>query len=280
MALSAHHTEHELSASGLSVSGLSVSRSPVSGSSVARQSFSESLLADLAASELSASELSAANAALEHQSAEQRVEWSLAHLPGAFVLSSSFGIQSAVLLHMATRVEPDLPVLLVDTGYLFKETYQFIETLTERLQLNLKVVTPDMSPARLEASYGKLWEQGAEGIKEYNQMMKVAPMEQALEDLGVGTWFAGLRRQQSGSRGERPVIEQRDDGRYKVYPLIDWTNRDIHRYLTEHNLPYHPLWEEGYVTVGDWHTSQPLRPGMQEEDTRFFGLQRECGLHL
>ncbi|WP_404416489.1 phosphoadenylyl-sulfate reductase [Vreelandella aquamarina] len=250
MAFSAHHTEHAL---------------PVSG---------------IARLEPSSSELAAANTALEQQPAEARIEWALEHLPGAFVLSSSFGIQSAVLLHLATRIKPDLPVLLVDTGYLFKETYQFIDTLTERLQLNLQVVTPQMSPARLETLYGKLWEQGAEGINSYNQLMKVAPMEQALEDLQVGTWFAGLRRQQSGSRQARPVMEQRDDGRYKVYPLIDWDNRDIHRYLTRHALPYHPLWEEGYVTVGDWHTSQPLRPGMQEEDTRFFGLQRECGLHV
>ena len=75
------------------------------------------------------------------------------------------------------------------------------------------------------------------------------------------------------------MVEQRDDGRYKVYPLIDWTNRDVHRYLVKHDLPYHPLWDEGYVSVGDWHTSRPLTPGMTEEETRFFGLKRECGLH-
>lgn len=217
---------------------------------------------------------------LEHQDAQTRLEWAFNHLPENFVLSSSFGIQSAVLLHLATRIKPDLPVLLVDTGYLFPETYQFIASLTERLNLNLKVATPDYTPARLEACHGKLWEQGLAGLTRYNQLMKVTPMEKALDSLEVGTWFAGLRRQQSGSREQRPVIEQRHDGRYKVYPLIDWHSRDIHRYLTEHDLPYHPLWEKGYVTVGDWHTSEPLQPGMQEEDTRFFGLKRECGLHL
>lgn len=221
-----------------------------------------------------------AESALEAATAEERVEWALANLPGRFVLSSSFGIQSAVLLHLATRVRPDLPVLLVDTGYLFPETYQFVETLRDRLDLNLTVVSSHWTPARLEAVHGKLWEQGVDGIERYNQMMKVAPMEQALDDLGVGTWFAGLRRQQASSREHRSVVEQRADGRYKVYPLIDWTNRDIHKYLVKHDLPYHPLWEQGYVSVGDWHTSRRLEPGMSEEETRFFGLKRECGLHV
>lgn len=213
-------------------------------------------------------------------SAEERVYWALKNLPEKFLLSSSFGVQAAVLLHMATRIKPDLSVLLVDTGYLFGETYRFVDELSQKLDLNLHVVSSHWTPARLEARYGKLWEQGVEGIEQYNQMMKVAPMEQALCDLNVGTWLSGLRREQSSSRVEKPVVEKRTDGRYKVYPLIDWTNKDVHQYLVKHNLPYHPLWEEGYVSVGDWHTSRPLAPGMSEEETRFFGLKRECGLHV
>ncbi|MEW8432014.1 MAG: phosphoadenosine phosphosulfate reductase family protein, partial [gamma proteobacterium symbiont of Ctena orbiculata] len=67
--------------------------------------------------------------------------------------------------------------------------------------------------------------------------------------------------------------------RFKVHPVIDWHNRDVHRYLQKHNLPYHPLWEQGYASVGDVHTSRPLELGMHEEETRFFGLKRECGIH-
>ena len=216
---------------------------------------------------------------LESWSAAERVHWALENLPGQFILTSSFGIQSAVLLHLVKQIRPEMPVLFIDTGYLFPETYQFAKTLTERLKLNLKVVAPAWTPARLESVYGKLWENGVEGLDHYNRLMKVEPMERALNDLNVGTWFAVLRREQAKSRADRPVVEQRKDGRYKVYPLIDWTNRDIHRYLTEHDLPYHPLWEKGYVSVGDWHTSVPLTGDMTEEETRFFGLKRECGLH-
>ena len=100
----------------------------------------------------------------------------------------------------------------------------------------------------------------------------------AFNKLEVGSWFAGLRRQQSSSRSELPVLRIQD-GRFKMHPIIDWSNRDVYRYLTQHNLPYHPLWERGYVSVGDWHSSRPLTAGMREEDTRFSGLKRECGLH-
>lgn len=217
---------------------------------------------------------------LESMVAEERVRWALEALPGSFMLSSSFGIQSAVLLHLATRIQPDLPVILADTGYLFDETYRFVDDLVKKLDLNLHVVSSAWTPARLEACYGKLWEQGVEGIDLYNRIMKVEPIEKALDTLSTGTWFAGLRREQSSSREKKTVVEQRSDGRYKVYPLIDWSNRDVHRYLVKHDLPYNPLWEKGYVTVGDWHTSQPLTAGVTEEETRFFGLKRECGLHV
>jgi len=215
---------------------------------------------------------------LEQLSAGERVGWALDKLPGRFMLSSSFGIQAAVSLHMVTRLAPQIPVVLVDTGYLFPETYDFARALTRRLGLNLHLYRPPYTPAQFEARFGRLWEQGLEGIERYNAIMKVAPMRRALGELGIGTWFSGLRRSQSSSRARLPMIEVKE-GRFKVYPIADWSNRDVHRYLREHDLPYHPLWEQGYVSVGDVHTTRPLGAGMSEEQTRFFGLKRECGLH-
>ncbi|WP_241086276.1 phosphoadenylyl-sulfate reductase [Candidatus Vondammii sp. HM_W22] len=218
------------------------------------------------------------NQQMEKETAEERVQWALQHLPGSHLLSSSFGIQGAVMLHLVTQAAPEIPVMLIDTGYLFSETYQFIDELTDRLQLNLMVYRAQRSASWQEALLGKLWEQGREGIERYNQINKVEPMQRALRDLEVGTWFAGLRREQSESRAGLPVLRLHD-GRFKLHPIIDWSKRDVHHYLSHHSLPYHPLWEQGYVSVGDRHTSCPLTPGMLEEETRFFGLKRECGLH-
>jgi phosphoadenosine phosphosulfate reductase len=212
-------------------------------------------------------------------SAEERVDWALEHLPGQHVLSSSFGAQSAVSLHLLTQRLPEMPVVVVDTGYLFPETYRFIDELTERLSLNLHVVRPHLSPAWLQARYGELWNQGREGLDRYNRLAKVEPMQRALVDLGAGTWFAGLRRQQSLSRATAPVLDYRQ-GRWKVHPIVDWTDRDVGMYLRRYDLPYHPLWDQGYVSIGDTHTTRRWEPGMREEDTRFFGIKRECGLHL
>jgi len=218
------------------------------------------------------------NADLEGQSAQQRVSWALDNLPSNFVLSSSFGAQSAVMLHLLVQQHPDIPVVLTDTGYLFPETYQFIDTLVDKLKLNLQVYRDEVSPAWQEARHGRLWEQGIEGIEKYNRMNKVAPMQKALQDLQAKSWFAGLRRSQSDQRETLPVV-QRLDKQFKIYPIIDWSNKDIHYYLKEHGLPYHPLWEQGYVSIGDWHTTRSLEEGMSEQDTRFFGMKRECGLH-
>jgi phosphoadenosine phosphosulfate reductase len=223
-------------------------------------------------------DLDALNARLERCSAEERVAWALANGPAEAALSSSFGAQSAVALHMLSRQRPDIPVILVDTGYLFPETYRFADALTERLQLNLKVFRPLVSRAWMEARHGRLWEQGVVGIEQYNSLRKVEPMRRALDELHVGTWFTGLRRQQSASRAQTPIVQQRGE-RYKVSPIADWNDRDVWRYLKAHDLPYHPLWEQGYVSIGDFHTTRRWEPGMREEDTRFFGLKRECGIH-
>lgn len=218
------------------------------------------------------------NRKLEGLSAEQRIEWALHYLPGNHIMTSSFGIQGALMLHLVTRIAPDIPVVLVDTGYLFPETYAFIDQLSERLQLNLQVHRAEQSPAWQESRYGRLWEQGLSGIEHYNRLNKVEPLQHALKALDAGSWFAGLRRQQSDSRSALPVVRIQND-RFKIHPVIDWHNRDVHRYLQQHGLPYHPLWEKGYVSVGDVHTSRPLELGMREEETRFFGLKRECGIH-
>ncbi|MDE1963211.1 MAG: phosphoadenylyl-sulfate reductase [Xanthomonadaceae bacterium] len=210
--------------------------------------------------------------------AEERVRWALRNVSGPLVLSSSFGAQSALMLHLVTRKRPDIPVVLVDTGYLFPETYRFVDQLVERLKLDLRVYRPAISPAWMEARHGKLWEQGEEGIRRYNALRKVEPMQRALGELGASGWFSGLRRVQSRSRGSIPFIQRRN-GRWKFHPLADWRDRDVGQYLARHDLPYHPLWDQGYVSIGDVHTTRPWAPGMDAEDTRFFGLHRECGLH-
>jgi phosphoadenosine phosphosulfate reductase len=215
---------------------------------------------------------------LSNATASERIEWAAGQFGSALVLSTSFGAQAAVMLHLATRIVPDIPVVFIDTGYLFPETYRFADELTKRLRINLKVYRAAETPELMEARVGKLWEKGADGLETYNQIRKVEPMQRALSEQGAQAWLAGLRRTQSSTREGLPVVSTQD-GRIKVLPIADWSDRDIHRYLTENGLPYHPLWEKGYVSIGDVHTSRPLTADMTPEETRFFGIKRECGIH-
>lgn len=210
--------------------------------------------------------------------AEARIADALKTLPGQHILSSSFGAQSAVMLHLLTRQAPNIPVVLIDTGYLFPETYNFVDALSERLQLNLQVYSPQVSGAWQEARHGKRWEAGLQGLQDYNHEAKVEPMKRAIDQLQVGTWFSGLRRSQAPERANTPFVEPFGD-RFKVYPIADWSDKDIYDYMKKHTLPYHPLWEQGYVSIGDVHTTRSLRQVDSIEETRFFGLKRECGLH-
>jgi len=215
---------------------------------------------------------------LQSLQAHERIEWALQHLPGIHALSSSFGVQSAVSLHLMTQAKPDIPIILVDTGYLFPETYQYIDELVGRLKLNLQVFKSELSPAWLESRYGKLWNEGIEGIERYNQIMKVEPMKNALQALGVKTWFSGIRNAQSDSRRQKQIVEKAGSV-YKFNPIVDWTDRDVFFYMKKHQLPQHPLWDKGYISIGDTHTTRPLSADLNEDEVRFFGLKRECGIH-
>jgi len=215
---------------------------------------------------------------LEVRSAEERVAWILQHCGGRAIVSTSFGIQSAVLLHMVAAQRPDVPVVFIDTGFLFDETYRFAAELEQQLGLNVRVYKPALSPQQLVESHGELWAAGEDGLAQYNQIVKVEPMQRAIKELRPLAWLSGVRRLQASSRSNRPVSDEQW-GVAKMYPLIDWTDRDVYRYLKKHDLSYHPLWEQGYVSVGDYHSSKPLTAGADHEATRFGGTKRECGLH-
>jgi phosphoadenosine phosphosulfate reductase len=238
-----------------------------------------SLVPDPVAAAESPRALAELNTWLAGLPAKLRIAWALESLSGEHALSSSFGAQSAAALHLATQVRPDLPVILVDTGYLFPETYRFVDDLAHRLALNLHVVRPDPARAWKPVSVETLQQAGVDAIDRYNAVHKVEPMRRALESLGVRTWIAGLRRGQATTRAAIDFLELRD-GRWKLHPLADWSDRDVGLYLARHGLPYHPLWHDGYVSIGDVHSTRRWEPGMREEDTRFFGLRRECGLHV
>jgi len=225
------------------------------------------------------SHIAAANSELEGLSAEEVIRWTVSQYGPRAVASTSFGAHSAVMLHLISRVSPSTPVVFIDTGYLFPETYRFAEQLRERFQLNLHVYTPQMTGARLEALEGKLWEQADDGVERYLFLHKVEPMQRALEDLQCVAWLAGVRKEQTDHRGSLPRVAVQD-GRLKVHPILGWSTDEVEAYMAAHQLPLHPLYHDGYRSVGDWHSTLPTTPDMDPRAGRMLGKKQECGLHL
>ncbi len=223
--------------------------------------------------------LDSTNRELADADATRIIAWAAETFGCGLAMTSSFGAQAAVSLHLVTQVVPGIAVIAIDTGYWFPETYRFMDELAARLKLNLKVYHPAITAARQEATYGRLWEQGVEGLDRYHRINKIEPMQRALRELGVTAWIAGLRAQQTGHRAKLRTVETQD-GIYKVHPILRWTTKEVHEYLKKHGLPYHPLYEKGYKSIGDVHSTRPITAGMDERDGRFGGLKQECGLHI
>lgn len=214
-------------------------------------------------------------AELEKRNAGQRVAWLAETFGGRLVTSSSFGLQAAVMLHLLSQNAPDVPVIFVDTGYHFPETYRYLEELSGLLDLRVRRYVPSMTAAHQESVYGRLWESDP---KTYARLNKIEPMNRALKELGANVWLSGLRRSQSSSRADRAMAEQQGKT-LKVYPILDWADAQIASYFHEHKLPRHPLEKEGYLTMGDWHSTRKPQNGEGPESTRFNGKKYECGLH-
>lgn len=215
----------------------------------------------------------------EEASASEIVAWAYRLHGDKLALSSSFGADAALMLHLVTSVVPDIKVIFIDTGYLFPETYTFAEALKERFSLNLHVYSAKMTSAHQEALYGRLWEQGDAGVQRYLKMNKVEPMRRALEELGITGWLAGLRANQTEHRQALGRVTDQD-GRMKVHPILHWTKADVENYFQEHKLPRHPLFHEGYRSIGDVHSTIPVGPDDDDRAGRFLGAKKECGLHF
>ncbi len=211
-------------------------------------------------------------------SAGERLAALWQRFPGEIVASTSFGLQAAVMLKLIKEHAPEIPVVFIDTGYHFDETYHYAVTLTELLDLDIRIYRSKWSPAWQEAVHGKLWEQGEKGMESYGLMNKVEPMNRAIEELGARVWLSGLRRCHSRSRSDRAYAEQQSRT-MKAYPILDWCDDKVTEFFETAKLPKHPLADE-YVTMGDWHSTKKSSEADCKEETRFQGEKYECGLHL
>jgi phosphoadenosine phosphosulfate reductase len=203
------------------------------------------------------------------------LRWAVGALPeGRVAMSSTFGVGGLVLIHLLSEEGIRLPVFFIDTLHHFSETLEHAERVRERYELDLRVHRAAESRAEFEARHGpRLWERDEE---RYHHVTKVEPMREALE--GIDGWISARRRDQSPTRAALPVVER--SSRIKVNPLASWSLDRVWDFIRRHEIPYNPLHDQGYASVGDAPLTTPVAPGEHERAGRWRGSVRmECGLH-
>lgn len=212
-------------------------------------------------SQLSPPELSQLNADLRGQSALDVVKWAIVHAGGRAIVSTNFRPYEAVILHLVTQVQPDIPVLWVDHGYNRPATYRHAEQLKARLKLNLKPYLPKLTAAHYDAVYGGMPEptpENEEKIKAFSTVMKLEPFQRGMRELAPTVWLTALRQVQNPNRAGLDLVSaDANFGSLKVSPVFYWSDAEMEAYLQQHNLP------------NEWDYFDPAKADEK----------RECGLH-
>jgi phosphoadenosine phosphosulfate reductase len=211
-------------------------------------------------------ELAELNAEFERLPAPKIIQWAVDNFSPHLCLAAS--MQDAVLIDLATRVDPAIEVVFIDTGYHFPETLETVETVRRRYGLNLRIMT-------VQPFAEELWKLDPENCC---SSVKVGQLDRAL--AGKVAWMSGLRRSEAASRASAPIVGRDLRGLIKVNPLANWTDEDVHHYIAEHDVPVNPLLLQGYTSVGCAPcTTLPTDPD-DPRSGRWHGREKtECGLH-
>jgi phosphoadenosine phosphosulfate reductase len=208
---------------------------------------------------MSPAQILQANAELRNKSPLEIVRWAVARANGGAIVSTNFRPYEAVVLHLATQVQPDIPVLWVDHGYNRAATYQHAEELKKLLKLNLKAYLPKMTVAHRESIYGPVPAADDEaGLKQFSAQMKLEPFQRGMKELAPTIWITALRKVQNPNRAELDIVsEDKNFGALKISPVFYWSDADMETYLAQHHLP------------NEWDYFDPAKADEK----------RECGLH-
>ena len=216
------------------------------------------------------------DAKLRHAHPREILQAAVAEYGDRLALVSSFGAESAVLLHLVSQVKPDMPVLFLDTGMLFGQTLDYRRQLAARLGLtDVRDLRPSYQDLAIVDPDAKLWQTDTDACC---NVRKVIPLDKALG--GFGAWITGRKRFQGGSRLSLAVVEQAGD-QVKFNPLANWSKADLDAYAAEHDLPAHPLVAQGFPSIGCWPCTKPVEEGQDIRAGRWAGSEKtECGIHL
>ena len=210
---------------------------------------------------MTAEEISQANESLREQSPLEVIEWAIGRAEGRAIVSTNFRPYEAVILHLATQVQPDIRVLWVDHGYNREATYRHAEELKAKLGLNIQAFVPKLTAAHYDAAHGGMpepTEENEEAIKAFSTVMKLEPFQRGMRELAPTVWLTALRKVQNPNRAELDIVSPDNNfNSLKVSPVFHWSDEQMEAYLAEHDLP------------NEWDYFDPAKADEK----------RECGLH-
>jgi phosphoadenosine phosphosulfate reductase len=216
-------------------------------------------------------------AAAEKWTPQELLQWSFKTFGNSVEMASGFGVEGMVLIDIATRVNPKLRVFTIDTDFLFPETYELIERTEQRYGLKVERLR-SLTPEDQAEIYGPaLWSTNPD---QCCGLRKVAPLSDKLS--GLRAWITAIRRAQTSARAKARKVEWDEKFQLvKINPIVDWSSEQVWNYVRAHNVPYNPLHDSDYPSIGCTHCTRAIRPGEDARAGRWAGSQKtECGLHL
>jgi phosphoadenosine phosphosulfate reductase len=208
---------------------------------------------------------------------ERLLRWSFQQYHPHLAIASGFGAEGMVLIDLAVRIQRDVKIFTLDTDFLFPETYILIGRVEERYGIKVELVRPTLSPEEQARQFGpSLWKMNPD---ECCRMRKVEPLRQRLS--GLRAWVTAIRRDQTPARAHAGKIEwDAQFGLVKINPLADWTSDQVWKYIHDNNVPYNPLHDRNYPSIGCTHCTRAILPGENPRAGRWAGfVKTECGLH-
>jgi phosphoadenosine phosphosulfate reductase len=227
---------------------------------------------------LPANELNAINKSLEGKPPQTILRWAVGRYFPRLTMATAFGAEGCCLIHMLAEIEPAVNVFNLDTGYQFAQTLALRERIKERYGIEVEYVRPESTVAEYEARH-----QGPLYVRDSNQCChdrKIVPLRRAV--AGHEAWFSAIRRDQTNYRAVAGTVQwDAKFGLVKVNPLLNWTRRDVWAFIVKHDVPYNPLHDEGYPSIGCWPCTRAVAEGEDDRAGRWAGTaKKECGLHV
>jgi phosphoadenosine phosphosulfate reductase len=222
--------------------------------------------------------LAASNHSLRGQTPQEVLRWAVSHFHPRLTMATAFGAEGCCLIHMLAEIEPNVRIFNLDTGYQFPETLELRERIKARYGIAVEMIQPEMTVAEYEAEHGGPLYTHRPDQCCYDR--KILPLRRAV--VGYEAWISAIRRDQTDQRAVADIVHW--DAKFnlvKINPLLGWTRKDVWAFVLKHDVPYNPLHDRGYPSIGCRPCTQPVQQGQDERAGRWAGtVKKECGLHV